>query len=72
MATTKKTSTKTSTKTTTTKKAAGKAVAAEQMTLVDALSVAAPRATRAAAPQVPEAQTFVLVDDKPPRAGDWG
>ena len=25
----------------------------------------APRATRAAAPQVPEAQTFVPVDDKP-------
>ena len=72
MATPKKASTKTI------KKATKMVVAAEQLTLVDALPVAteppaaaapepALRATRAAAPQVPETQTFVTVDDKPRR-----
>lgn len=104
-ATTAKKATKAAT--TTTKKAVGKVVAGEQLTLVDALPVAAeppaaaapapkksepeqvapepapaPRATRAAAPQVPEAQppapaeaptsTPAPVEDKPRRAEDMG
>lgn len=76
MATTKKTSTKTTTAkkaikaaTTATKRAVGKAVAAEQMTLVDALSVAAePPAAAVPAPKKSELEKAAPAPAPAPRA----